>query len=209
MLLKKYICLWLWHQVKGEGIKEPWWNYYVKNSEDYLTGGWRKLCIWYFYQISFICSSAQQVKHWDPEVLSREKLHWQGSQTERGENKSLVCYHKDKGLEVFTSWQGPVRHLVTGGSQLEIRKRWGNCGFVQAQGRHVLLNGRHVHKMAVWACSEGGVFDSLKTKGHWADTPASPFRELVVLTSLNRLELKLGTAYPKFLKNNLNKHLII
>ena len=90
-----------------------------------------------------------------------------------------------------------------------LKKGWGNCGFVQAQGRHVLHNGRHVHKMAVRECSKGGVFDSLKTKCHWADTPASPGRELVILTSLNKLELKLDTAYPKFLKNNFGKHLII
>ena len=151
------------------------------------------------------CTAGQTLRPWG----SQQRKVTLTRQPERGENRSLVCHRKDKGLEVFTGWQGPVRHLVTGGSQLEIRKRWGNCGFVQAQGCHVLLNGRHVHKMAVWACSEGGVFDSLKTKGHWADTPASPFRELVVLTSLNRLELKLGTAYPKFLENNLNKHLSI
>ena len=48
------MCLWFWHQVKEEGIKEPWWNYYVQNSESCLTGGWRKLYIWYFYQTSFI-----------------------------------------------------------------------------------------------------------------------------------------------------------
>ena len=48
------MCLWFWHQVKEEVIKEPWWNYYVQNSESCLTGGWRKLYIWYFYQTSFI-----------------------------------------------------------------------------------------------------------------------------------------------------------
>lgn len=61
----------------------------------------------------------------------------------------------------------------------------------------------HVQKLAGSACSKGGVFGPLMSKGHWVDILTSAGRGLIVLTSLNWLEHALDTTDSEFLKNNL------
>ena len=92
---------------------------------------------------------------------------------------------------------------------LKIRKRWGNRPSAQAQLSYRLLHGTHFQKIVALACSEGGVFGLLMSRGHWMDIRAWPVGGLVVPTSLNWPELELDTADFKFLKNNLGKYFIV